>query len=312
MPIHYPFDSDNLLAFFVPPRVAIRPWQPTTGHRYSFPGGFQNGGNYSSVHFIEVSIAYVYLCGSQKAPEQIPVGQVVVVLAGGSRSLLLCWEDEADCDGQVVGRQRIRTYFPLRTTGCVGSHEGQVDSRRPLIRAVRYAGERSIVQHDEVTVVYLGGEWGRWGLVIPLPAAVPDVEVSSDQASAFASQLSQPVETGAWLGGVAVHNHEIQLPLNTNPHPAGIPVGRTCDVRFVAKEDVVSDVYAGHDLVPRRNRADDWRVVIPFQSGKATRGAGQGLQTHDFKLMSWHMLYKLIKVGVDGTTIRRCRPAPRF
>ena len=86
--------------------------------------------------------------------------------------------------------------------------------------------------------------------------------------------------------GVAVHNHEIQLPLNTNPHSAGIPVGRTCDARFVAKEDVVSDVYAGHDLVPRRNRADYWRVVIPFQSGQATRGAGQGLQTHDFKLMS--------------------------
>ena len=65
---------------------------------------------------------------------------------------------------------------------------------------------------------------------------------------AFASQLSQPVETGAWLGGggggVAVHNHEIQLPLNTNPHSAGIPVGRTCDDRFVAKEDVVSDVYS--------------------------------------------------------------------
>ena len=116
--------------------------------------------------------------------------------------------------------------------------------------------------------------------------AVPDVEVSSDQASAFASQLSQPVETGAWLGGVAVHNHEIQLSLNTNPHSAGIPVGRTCDVQFVAKEDIVSDVYAGHNLVPRRDRTDDRRVVIPFQSGQATRGAGQGLQTHDFKLMS--------------------------
>ena len=48
----------------------------------------------------------------------------------------------------------------------------------------------------------------------------------------------------------------------------------------------MSNVYAGHDLVPRRDRADDWRVVIPFQSGQATRGAGQGLQTHDFKLMS--------------------------
>ena len=87
-------------------------------------------------------------------------------------------------------------------------------------------------------------------------------------------------------GGVTVHNHEIQLPLNTNPHSAGIPVGRTCDDRFVAKEDVVSDVYAGHDLVPRRDRTDDWRVVIPFQSGQVTRGTGQGLQTHDFKLMS--------------------------
>ena len=91
---------------------------------------------------------------------------------------------------------------------------------------------------------------------------------------------------GGGGGGGAVHNHEIQLPLNTNPHSAGIPVGRTCDVRLVAKEDVVSDVYAGHDLVPWRDRTDDWRVVIPFQSGQATRGAGQGLQTHNFKLMS--------------------------
>ena len=92
-------------------------------------------------------------------------------------------------------------------------------------------------------------------------------------------------------GDVAVQNHEIQLPLNTNPHSAGMPVGRTCDIRFVAKEDVVSDVYAGHDLVPRRDRTDDWRVVIPFQSRQATRGGGGGggglgLQTHDFKLMS--------------------------
>ena len=30
----------------------------------------------------------------------------------------------------------------------------------------------------------------------------------------------------------------------------------------------MSDVYAGHDLVPRRDRTDDWRVVIPFQSGQ--------------------------------------------
>ena len=77
-------------------------------------------------------------------------------------------------------------------------------------------------------------------------------------------------------GGVAVHNHEIQLPLNTNPHSAGIPVGRTCDVRFVVKEDVVSDVYAGHDFVPRRDRTDDWRVVISFQSGQATREGRPG------------------------------------
>ena len=41
-------------------------------------------------------------------------------------------------------------------------------------------------------------------------------------------------------------------------------------------EDVVSDVYADHDLVPRRDRADDWRVVIPFQSEQATRGVGGG------------------------------------
>ena len=32
----------------------------------------------------------------------------------------------------------------------------------------------------------------------------------------------------------------------------------------------MSDVYAGHDLT------DDWRVVIPFQSGQATRGGGGG------------------------------------
>ena len=28
--MHYPFESDSLLAFFVPPRVAIRPLQPTS------------------------------------------------------------------------------------------------------------------------------------------------------------------------------------------------------------------------------------------------------------------------------------------
>ena len=47
----------------------------------------------------------------------------------------------------------------------------------------------------------------------------------------------------------------------------------------------MSDVYAGHDLARRRDRIDDWQVVIPFQSGQVTRGAGQVLQT-DFKLMS--------------------------
>ena len=48
----------------------------------------------------------------------------------------------------------------------------------------------------------------------------------------------------------------------------------------------MSDVYAGHDLARRRDRTDDWWVVIHLQSGQATRGSGQGLQTHDFKLMS--------------------------
>ena len=52
-------------------------------------------------------------------------------------------------------------------------------------------------------------------------------------------------------------------------------------------EDVVSDVYADHFLVPQRDRTDDWRVIIPFQSGQVTREeGGGGGQTHDFKLMS--------------------------
>ena len=75
---------------------------------------------------------------------------------------------------------------------------------------------------------------------------------------------------GGGGGGVAVHNHEIQLPLNTNPHSAGIPVGRTCDVRFVAKEDVVSDVYAGHETLPAQhttfNTLDNWGHKNPTQS----------------------------------------------
>ncbi len=32
-----------------------------------------------------------------------------------------------------------------------------------------------------------------------------------------------------------------------------------------------------YSLVRRRDRTDDWRVVIPFQSGQVTRGTGQGI-----------------------------------
>ena len=32
-----------------------------------------------------------------------------------------------------------------------------------------------------------------------------------------------------------------------------------------------------YSLVRRRDRTDDWRVVIPFQSGQVTRGTCQGI-----------------------------------
>ena len=146
----------------------------------------------------------------------------------------------------------------------------------------------------------------RWGLVIPLPAAVPDV-AGSLQWPGICLCLPAQSASRNWCMAGRCSSSQSWNPTapEHNRHSAGIPVGRTCDVQFVAKEDVVSDVYAGHDLiVPRRDRTDDWRVVIntlPVWAGYP--GAGQGLQTHDFKLMSWHMLYKLIKVGVDGTTV---------
>ena len=70
------------------------------------------------------------------------------------------------------------------------------------------------------------------------------------------------------------------MTLDSNPHSACIPVGRTCDIRCVAKKDVVSDVYAGHDLARLRpDRRLAGSNTLSVWAGYP--GAGQVLQTHD-------------------------------
>ena len=50
----------------------------------------------------------------------------------------------------------------------------------------------------------------------------------------------------------------------------------------------MSDVYASHDLVPRRDRTDDWRVVIPFQTGQVTSSVLLTRVAHqESKLLIW-------------------------